>query len=84
MALSTRFDPELAHKLEQYCRHTGTTKSEVIRKSVEAFIDQAAKPATLYDLGKHLFGADKRPVAQSTSANVKQLLRAKLRAKHSR
>jgi hypothetical protein len=84
MALSTRFDPALEHRLEEYCRTSGASKSEVIRKSVEAFIDQAARPATLYDLGKHLFGADKRALGGSTSASVKRLLRAKLRAKHSR
>lgn len=84
MPLSTRFDPELEKLLENYCRQTGVSKSEVIRQSVATYIANAEKPKTLYEKGKHLFGADDRPASGAVSANVKQLIRAKLRAKHSR
>jgi predicted DNA-binding protein len=33
-------DPELSEKLEKLCRHPGATKSEIVAKAVEAFIER--------------------------------------------
>ena len=54
--ISLRLEEQMEKKLERQCRALGLSKSEVVRLSLQAFLDNL-KQATPYELGKDLFGA---------------------------
>ena len=82
-AKSVSLGSELEKMLDDFCKTQGVSASDVIRVSFFQYLQNAEKPATLYELGHHLFGADKTPVEGSPAANYKNLLKDKLPAKHS-
>ncbi|MFN0162213.1 MAG: CopG family ribbon-helix-helix protein [Burkholderiales bacterium] len=88
MTLTVRLDPALESAFTRACKRRGTTKSAVISSAVRDFVhgEDAQRPSVA-ELGRDLFGADTSPLPTgvvSVSANVKALLKQKLRAKHSR
>jgi len=83
MPLSIRLDNDLEHRLARASRKLGVNKSELIKRSLEAYLDQLEPSKTPYELGEDLFGADTSK-DRSVSANYKKLLREKLRDKHHR
>jgi hypothetical protein len=88
MPKSLRLGSQLEKALDEYCAETGETASGVIRESVAEYLvrrRRKRRPASAWDLGKDLFGADTGPARSSnTSRHVKRLIREKLRAKHHR
>jgi hypothetical protein len=88
MPKSLRLGSQLEKALDEYCAETGETASGVIRESVAEYLvrrRRKGRPASAWDLGKDLFGADTGPArSSSTSRHVKRLIREKLRAKHHR
>ncbi len=83
-AKSVRLSVELEKMLDDFCKTRGVSASDVIRASLLQYLSNTEKPATLYELGHDLFGADETPVTDSPSANYKKLLQGKLHAKYSR
>jgi hypothetical protein len=88
MTLTVRLDPHLESSFNRACKERGVTKSAVISKAVREFVDRdTASQLSLAELAGDLFGSDNSPLpkgVENVSANVKTLLKQKLRAKHSR
>lgn len=88
MTVTVRLDPVLESSFTRACKRRGTTKSAVIAQAVVEFVqrDQMHQPS-FADLAADLFGADSSLLpkgVKNVSGNVKELLKQKLRAKHSR
>lgn len=88
MTVTIRLDPSLESSFTRACKRRGTTKSAVIAQAVREFVrqDEAHQPS-FAELAGDLFGADTSPLPKgvtNVSGNVKELLKQKLRAKHSR
>ena len=83
MPISIRLGDQLEHRLSAVSRRLRVNKSEVVKRSLEAYLDQLEPGKTAYQLGQDLFGADASMVSD-VSANYKTLLKKKLRAKHRR
>jgi Arc/MetJ-type ribon-helix-helix transcriptional regulator len=88
MPKSLRLGTELEKEIDRYCAETGATASAVIRESVAEYIARRRRkrPApTAWEVGKDLFGADRSPLPErDASSRVKELIGARLRAKHHR
>ncbi len=81
MPISVRLDRVLERRLNHVSEKLRVNKSEIIKRSLEAFLEQFDQPPTAYELGEGLFGADKSP-GKAVAADYKRLLKEKLRAKH--
>ena len=88
MPKSLRLGNQLEKALDEYCAETGETTSGVIRESVAEYLvrrRRKGRSPTSWELGKDLFGADRSPPeTRNVSGRVKELIGAKLRAKHHR
>ena len=83
MPISIRLGDQLEHRLNAVTKRLRVNKSEVVKRSLEAYLDQLEPRKSAYHLGEDLFGADASMV-RDVSANYKALLKKKLRAKHRR
>jgi hypothetical protein len=83
MPVSIRLGDELEERLTKASKRLRVAKTEVIKRSLAAFLDQIEPGASAYELGKDLFGADDS-MPTTVSSTYKRRLRAKLRAKHRR
>lgn len=83
MPLSIRLDPALEDRLAKASRKLRLNKTELIKRSLEAYLAGVEPGLTPYDLGKDLFGADTGR-ERSLSSGVKRRLGSRLRAKHHR
>ena len=83
MPISIRLGDQLEHRLGVVSKRLRVNKSEVVKRSLEAYLDQLEPRKNAYQLGEDLFGAD-TSTAGDVSANYKALLGQKLRAKHRR
>ncbi len=83
MPISIRLGDQLEHRLSTVSKRLRVNKSEVVKRSLEAYLDQLEPSKNAYQLGEDLFGADGSMVSD-VSANYKALLKQKLRAKHRR
>lgn len=83
MPISIRLGDQLEHRLGAASKRLRVNKSEVVKRSLEAYLDQLEPRKSAYQLGEDLFGAD-TSMAGDVSANYKTLLKQKLRAKHRR
>lgn len=83
MPISIRLGDQLEHRLNAVSRRLRVNKSEVVKRSLEAYLDQLEPGRNAYQLGEDLFGADASMISD-VSANHKALLKKKLRAKHRR
>ena len=83
MPISIRLGDQLEHRLNVVTKRLRVNKSEVVKRSVEAYLDQIEPRKSAYQLGEDLFGADASMI-RDVSANYKALLKTKLRAKHRR
>lgn len=81
MPISIRLGDQLEHRLSTVSKRLRVNKSEVVKRSLEAYLDQLEPRKNAYQLGEDLFGADASMVGD-VSANYKVLLKKKLRAKH--
>lgn len=82
MPISVRLDRVLERRLNHVSEKLRVNKSEIVKRSLEAFLEQFDQPPTAYELGEDLFGADKSP-SRTVATDYKKLLKEKLRAKHS-
>lgn len=57
MTTSIRFSDELTQRLEQCARRERVSKSEMVRRCVEAYLQQLRSPADIaWEEGKDIFG----------------------------
>ncbi len=88
MTLTVRLDPELESAFTRLCKQRGATKSAVIIEVVHDLVRRGQDHQPSFaDLTADLAGADTGPLpagVSDVSANVKALVKRKLRAKHSR
>jgi predicted DNA-binding protein len=83
MPISVRLDTTLEHRLTRASKKLRVNKSELIKRSLQAYLDHLEPSKTAFELGEDLFGADTTPDA-SLSATYKRQLKQKLRDKHHR
>lgn len=77
--ITLRLDPKLEQAINKTAKDLCLTKSELIRKSIEAYLGKLAK-ATAWDTGKDLFG--KYSSGQDNlSTDRKEIVKDKIRAK---
>ncbi len=83
MPVSMRLGPALEERLTKASRKLRVNKTEVIKRSLEAYLAQIEPGRSPYELGADLFGAD---IGRQTdlSSRFKIRLKRKLRAKHRR
>jgi len=78
-----RLSPELEEKLEQMAKNQHRTKSEIIKRALEDYLDRQERAPTAYDLGKDLFGRYGSG-RNDLSREYKKFLRKKISEKHAR
>jgi hypothetical protein len=83
MPVSVRLGAALEDRLAKASRKLRVNKTEVIKRSLEAYLGQVEPGRTSYELGADLFGADASRGAD-LSSRVKSRLKTKLRGKHRR
>ena len=83
MPVSIRLGEDLEARLARASKKLRVAKTDVIKRSLSAFLDQIEPGSSAHDLGKDLFGADDSGPA-TLSSTYKKRLKAKLRAKHNR
>ena len=83
MPVSVRLGASLEEQLTRASRKLRLNKTEIIKRSVEAYLAQVEPGRTPFDLGRDLFGADQGRET-TLSSGVKRRLTKKLRAKHHR
>ena len=83
MPVSIRLGLELEERLAKASRKLRVNKTQVIKRSLEAYLAQIEPGRTPYQLGEDLFGADERG-GSDRSATFKSRLKRRLRAKHHR
>lgn len=83
MPVSIRLGPALEERLAKASRKLRVNKTEVIKRSLEAYLAQLEPGRTPYELGRDLFGADTGQEVDRSS-RFKGLLVSKLRGKHRR
>ena len=79
MPISVRLAAELEARINEYCRVTGVSKSQVVQQGVAEYLDAHALP-TLHEMGKDLFpaGGNSRGDASEThAARYRDYVRAK-------
>ena len=83
MPVSIRLGAGLEDRLAKASRKLRVNKTEVIKRSLEAYLSQIEPGRTPYELGKALFAADQSP-GRDVSSTFKRRFQGKLRAKHHR
>ena len=83
MPVSMRLGPALEERLTKASRKLRVNKTEVVKRSLEAYLAQIEPGQTPYELGVDLCGADEGRES-GRSSRFKSLLERKLRGKHRR
>ena len=83
MPVSIRLGSQLEERLAKVSRKLRVNKTEVIKRSLEAYLAQLEPVRTAYELGEDLFGADGTDRVDS-STSFKRQLKGALRAKYRR
>ena len=77
--ITLRLDSELEKNINNTARYLGVTKSELIRKSITAFIEKIEQPSP-WELGNEFFGkyaSGKDNLSTDRKAISKEKIRAK-------
>ena len=77
--ITLRLDSELEKSINNIAHQLGVTKSELIRKSITAFIENTEQPSP-WELGSNLFGkhaSGKGNLSTDRKIIVKEKIRAK-------
>ncbi|MBI5593073.1 MAG: CopG family transcriptional regulator [Deltaproteobacteria bacterium] len=77
--ITLRLDPKLEQTINNTAKNLGLTKSELIRKSIDAYLDKLSKP-TAWEIGENLFGKYSSG-HNNLSTNRKELIKNKIKAK---
>lgn len=80
--ITVRLDPSLEKKLASACKKMLRSKSEIIKESLKNYLEQFEKSPSPFEAGKDLFGQSGSG-RKNLSTQYKNLLRKKLREKHS-
>lgn len=81
MTLTVRLPGDLEENLDRYCAASGKTKSWVVNESLAAYLaSQAPAPHALWQRFRPTSGSKRGDLAERHSS----ILKAKLRARHSR
>lgn len=83
MTQSVRLDEKLKAELRRQLARTGKTFSQYTREALAEKLERDAGKKSPYELGKHLFGKFSSG-RSDLSVRYKEVVREKLRAKHSR
>jgi len=82
--ISLRLDPELENKIESAAKSLGISKSELLRKSLKAYLKDLPK-ASAWELGQQYFGqysSGKSNLSKDRKILSKEKLKAKIHAEH--
>jgi len=77
--ITLRLDSELEKNINNIAQQMGVTKSELIRKSITAFIEKIEQPSP-WELGSNFFGkyaSGKDNLSSDRKAIAKEKIRAK-------
>ena len=77
--ITLRLDPKLEQSIDNTSKHLGLTKSELIRRSIQEYLNKISSQ-TPWDLGKNLFGKYSSGRG-NLSSDRKQIIKKKIRAK---
>ena len=77
--ITLRLDPKLEQSINNTAKNLGLTKSELIRKSINEYLDKL-KPPSAWETGEDLFGKYSSGLG-NLSANRKELIKNKIKAK---
>ncbi len=79
--ISLRLPPELEVKINSLARAEGRSRSEIVKESIEEYIERHTAMLTPYELGKDLFGKSGSGKGD-LSTNRKKYLSQLLKNKH--
>lgn len=83
MTVSLRLEPKLAEELDVAAEREGVSKSELIRRCLEAYLAEQGDSRLAWELGKDRFG--KHGSGRSDlSKNRKKILKEKIHARKGR
>lgn len=77
--ITLRLDPKLERSINNISKHLGLTKSELIRRSIQEYLNKISSQSP-WDLGKDLFGKYSSG-RDNLSFDRKQIIKKKIRAK---
>ena len=77
--ITLRLDPELEQAINNTAKNLGLTKSELIRKSINEYLNKVKKP-TPWEAGQDLFGKYSSGLGD-LSTRRKDLIKDKIKAK---
>ena len=77
--ITLRLDPKLERSINNISKHLGLTKSELIRRSIQEYLNKISSQSP-WDLGKDLFGKYSSG-RDNLSSDRKQIIKKKIRAK---
>jgi len=77
--ITLRLDTELEKSIQEAAKLLGLSKSELIRRSIESYLQKLEKPSA-WELGSDLFGKHSSGKG-NLSEDCKAILREKLRTK---
>jgi hypothetical protein len=81
--ISLRLTNDLENKLNKISKTENISKSELIKRALLLYFEKYQKTHSPYDLGKDLFGKYGSGIG-TLSKDYKNILKGKLREKHSR
>ena len=77
--ITLRLDPKLEQSISNTAKNLGMTKSELIRNSINEYLDKLSKPSA-WEVGHDLFGKYSSG-RDNLSTDRKKLVKDKIRAK---
>ena len=77
--ITLRLELDLEQDLTKHAQFLGISRSELVRRSIEAYLGKLEKPSA-WELGSHLFGRHSSGKGD-LSSNRKQHLKEKLKSK---
>ena len=81
--ISLRLSNDLEHKLSKISKTENISKSELIKRALLLYFEKYKQSQNPYNLGKDLFGKYGSGIG-TLSKDYKNILKEKLREKHSR
>jgi len=82
MPISVRLPPPVEQKLDEYCLSHKVTKSEAVKRALDRMLEEGARKASPYDLGREFFerkGTPKRDIALNSKRLLQEHFRGKVR-----
>jgi predicted DNA-binding protein len=73
MPISVRLSPRVEQRLAQYCASEKVTKSEAVKRALEALFRDRESPIAVSASARRFIGSDKRP--GDVARHTKRLLR---------